>query len=88
MRPGEDSMPLETSTPQGLSWAIAWATFSGLRPPATIRCTPLGAEEKRARAAAQSKGTPVPPMAAPTFESIRIRSANPSRAMRSIWAAS
>ena len=28
LRPGEDSMPLETSTPQGLSWAIAWATFS------------------------------------------------------------
>ncbi len=61
LRPGEDSMPLEASTPQGMSWAIAWATFSGVRPPATIRCTAAGADAKRARAAGQSNGTPVPP---------------------------
>src|SRR5215469_6319154 len=40
LRPGAASTPEATSTPHGFSSAMASATFSGLRPPAAIRCAP------------------------------------------------
>src|ERR1035438_7701052 len=73
LRPGAASTPLDTSTPHGLSWPIAWETLSGLRPPARISCTPFVADGNTARAAVQSNATPVPPPAAPTLESISTR---------------
>ena len=57
---------------------MASATFSECRPPATIifkRPSPL---DRTSLAAAQSKDTPVPPVAWPTFESISMRSIAPA----------
>ena len=57
LRPGSASTPLATSTANGWVTAIASATFSGRRPPATI----AGTSERRSRSSPQSKLSPVPP---------------------------
>src|SRR5215831_13366522 len=40
--PGRSSTPLDTSTPKGCTCAIAAATFTALRPPASTSCVRRG----------------------------------------------
>ena len=70
LRPGSDSTPDTTSTPQGRRVAIASATFSGERPPATMSRRWGAARRNEPLAPAQSKRRPVPPARAATRESI------------------
>src|SRR5262249_30709868 len=56
LRPGEDSTPLDTSTPKGRTSLMAAATLSAVRPPARISSARLAIR----RAAIQSAGMPVP----------------------------
>ena len=67
LRPGLASTPVDTSTPHGRTASIASATFSGVRPPASMTRMPSGAPS----ASAQSNTSPDPGAG----ESTRIASA-------------
>ena len=54
--PGDDSTPVDTSTPHGRTRSMASATFSGVRPPARMNRRPIGAPS----ASDQSNTSPEP----------------------------
>ena len=88
LRPGSASTPLATSTAYGWATAIASATFSGRRPPATI----AGTSERRSRSSSQSKLSPVPPQSPPRrlskrWKSVRKASAAWTSAALATWTA-
>src|SRR5947209_1670788 len=56
------STPLTTSTPKGWNVSTTSATFSAIKPPATITGTLFPASRSASAACFQSKGIPVPPL--------------------------